>query len=195
MGRHFRALALGIEVARIHSRLMNDWAWTGEGDLFVGRGDPLAIIVRSGRPPKRLAVPAIRSHDQTDRPRPSRCRSGPGGQHGRDRPDWRRVVHRPADLKKVISSIARPSMMAGRRPNKHAGDMFWAGLSTLLAPLAAFSERGVKMAVFHGPQAQSWRCRYFVPASILLRKRSASLEPHRRGHFGAEFANLLGSAG
>ena len=154
-----------------------------------------AIIVRSGRPPRRLAVPAIRSYEQTDRPRPSRSRSGPGGQHGRDRPDWRRVVHRPADLKKVISSIARPSMMAGRRPNKHAGDMFWAGLSTLLAPLAAFSERGVKMAVFHGPQAQSWRCRYFVPASILLRKRSASLEPHRRGHFGAEFANLLGSAG
>lgn len=64
----------------------------------------MTITVRSGRPPKRLAVPAIRSHDQTDRPRPSRCRSGPGGQHGRDRPDWRRVVHRPADMKKVHPS-------------------------------------------------------------------------------------------
>ena len=66
--------------------------------------------------------PGARSHDQTDRPRPSRSRSGPDGQHGRDRPDWRRVDHRPADLKKVISSRARPSKIAGRRPIKHAGD-------------------------------------------------------------------------
>lgn len=45
--------------------------------------------------------PGYRSYEQTDRPRPSRSRSGPGVQHGRERLDWRLVVPRPADMKKV----------------------------------------------------------------------------------------------
>lgn len=70
---------------------------------------------------KRTTAPAVgRSgdilHDQTDRPRPSRSRSGPGVQHGRDRPDWRRVVHDRLTYIRFIRSRARPSMMAGRRP-------------------------------------------------------------------------------
>ena len=43
-------------------------------------------------------------------------------------------------MKKVHPVESQTFKMAGRRPNKHAGDMFWAGLSALLAPLAAFSQ-------------------------------------------------------
>jgi hypothetical protein len=36
------------------------------------------------------------------------------------------------------------------------------------SPPRPFSKTGVEIAVFHCPQTQCWRGRYFVPASICL---------------------------
>lgn len=68
--------------------------------------------------------PGARSYEQTDRPRPSRSRSGPGVQHGRDRLDWRLVVHRPADMKKVHLLDGQTFQDGGPQADKHAGDRF-----------------------------------------------------------------------
>jgi len=42
-------------------------------------------------------------------------------------------------------------------------------------PPRPFSKRGVELAVFHGPQTQSWRSRYFVPASICFQRHATSV--------------------
>ena len=102
-GRHFRVLALGIDVAGIEPRRTIDWR--GSRRPTSSSADAIHGHHRQERTTaSAVGRPGDRSYEQTDRPRPSRSRSGPGGQHGRDRPDWRRVVHRPADMKKVHPS-------------------------------------------------------------------------------------------
>lgn len=68
-------------------------------------------------------------------------------------------------MKKVTPVESQNFKMAGRRPIKHAGDR---RLLTLLAPMAPFSKTGVSDDLFHGPQTQWWRGRYFVPHTICL---------------------------
>ena len=97
-----------IEGARIELRRTDDWH--GSRRPTSSSAEAIHGHHRQRRTTaSAVGRPGDRSYEQTDRPRPSRGRSGPGVQHGRDRLDWRLVVHRPADLKKVISSRARPS--------------------------------------------------------------------------------------
>jgi len=63
----------------------------------------------------------------------------------------------------------------GRRPIKHASVRF-PSLLTLLAPLAGVLSNTSEFGLFHGPQTQCWRGRYFVPASIRFRRRGAHLD-------------------
>lgn len=64
----------------------------------------------------------------------------------------------------VVSKDPNFVVMAAGRPSTRATG--FRTLSTLLAPLAGVLENPSEFGLFHGPQTQWWRGRYFVPDII-----------------------------